>query len=119
MDKMRQEKTHHVTNIVFGFSFIIVILSSVSIFFPALITSLTTEPDNFVDPFEPGVWSIAILFVNLFFLFFGIVYYKGLISGPIKKGIQFIRDFEINPKIAFISITFLLVVYVVLSFQNP
>jgi len=115
---MRQKKTHLVTNIVFVISFIIVILSSVSIFFPALIPSLTIEPDNFVEPFEPGVWSIPVLFVNLFLLFFGIAYVKGLIPKTIKKGIHFILDFEIKPKIAFISITFLLAIYVVFSFQD-
>ena len=67
---------------VFAFSISIVLLCCVSVIFPALISSVTSEFSEFpfytpqVDPFEIGTLAIPFLILNGIVLLIGIVYYK-------------------------------------------
>ena len=67
---------------VFAFSISVVLLCCVSVIFPALISSVTSEFSELpfytpqVDPFEVGVLAIPFLILNGIVLLIGIIYYK-------------------------------------------
>ena len=87
---------------VFAFSVSIILLCSVSVIFPALIQSTTSEFSEFpfysplVDPFELGGLAIPFLILNGVVLLIGIVYYKKHYS------LNRLFDFDVSNKIAII-----------------
>ena len=98
--------------VVFGFSISIILLCSVSVIFPALIQSTTSEFSEFpfysplVDPFELGGLAIPFLILNGVVLLIGIVYYKKHYS------LNRLFDFDVSNKISIIVITIILSIYI-------
>ncbi len=76
------------------------------------------ESSNTHNTFELGVWAFPILATNLILLLLGILYYKKRLPSIIKKSINFIFDFEVSRKIAFIVVVSLLVIYVGFSISD-
>ena len=111
----QKTKNEKIGIIVFIFTFVLVIVYSISFFFPALLPVLADKTESSIDPFEHGIWSIPVLVTNLCFLFFGIFYYKKLIPVPVKKFIRFLLDFEISRRVAAIIIIILLGGYIVFT----
>lgn len=101
--------------VIFGFSISLVLLLCVSIIFPALIGSTTSEFKEFpfytqqVEPFEVGTLAIPFVIINLIILFIGIMYYKKYFS------LNRISNFDISKKIATISIIIILSAYIIAS----
>ena len=98
---------------VFGFSVSIVLLCCVSIIFPALIQSITSEFKEFpfytlqVDPFEIGSLAIPFVILNGIILLIGIIYYKKHYS------LNRLFNFDVSKKIATITIIIILAAYII------
>jgi len=98
---------------VFAFSISIVLLCCVSVIFPALIQSATSEFSKFpfytpqVDPFEIGVLAIPFVILNGIVLLVGIVCYKKNYS------LNRLFNFDISKKIATVAIIIILSAYIV------
>ena len=112
-NKKSVTKTILLTYLVFGFSASIVLLCSVSIIFPALISSINSEFNEFpfytqqVDPFEMGSLAIPFLIINGIVLFIGIIYYKKNYS------LNRLFNFDVSKKITIITIIIILSAYVI------
>jgi len=97
---------------VFAFLVSIILLSSVSVIFPALIQSITSEFSEFtfytplVDPFELGGLAIPFVILNGIVLTMGIIYYKKHYS------LNRLFNFDVSNKIAIIVITIILSIYI-------
>jgi len=98
---------------VFGFSVSIVLLCCVSVIFPALISSATSELSELpfytpqVDPFEVGVLAIPFLILNGVVLLIGIIYYKKNYS------LNRLFNFDVSKKITAITIIIILSAYII------
>jgi hypothetical protein len=97
---------------VFAFSVSIISLCSVSVIFPALIQSVTSEFSDFpfytplVDPFELGALAVPFVVLNGIVLLIGIVYYKKHYS------LGRLFDFDVSNRIAIIVIAIILSIYI-------
>jgi hypothetical protein len=97
---------------VFLFSVSVILLCSVSVIFPALIQSVTSEFSDFpfytplVDPFELGVLAVPFVVLNGMILLIGIVYYKKHFS------LGRLFDFDVSNRIAMIAIAIILSIYI-------
>ena len=97
---------------VFLFSISIISLCSVSVIFPALIQSVTSEFSDFsfytplVDPFELGALAVPFVILNCIILGIGIIYYKKHYS------LERLFNFDVSNKIAIIVIAIILSIYI-------
>jgi len=119
------EKTKSGTNntivpwIVFLFSFGIVLISFISVVFPALILASDTfripgiEPIT-PDPFETGVWSGGVIASSVIIFSLALLHHKKKIPS-LSKLFEKIFSFEISKKISLIILAILLVIYVSVS----
>ena len=103
--------------IVFLFSIVIVLISFVSVIFPALIVGSNTIIIPNIQPvvpnlFELGVWSYGVIISSI--VVFGLLYlfYKNKLPSSISKLIKKILGFEVSKKTAFITLVVILAVYV-------
>jgi hypothetical protein len=98
---------------VFGFSVSIILLCCVSVIFPALISSVTSEFSELpfytpqVDPFEIGVLAIPFVILNGMVLLIGIFYYKKNYS------LNRLFNFDVSKKITTITIIIILSAYII------
>ena len=115
---IRQSST--ISNIVFVTTLTVVIISTISILFPALIVvSVSPYQDSIsVNPFEPGIWAFPVVVVNSALLILGILYFKKKLPTIVKKSIQNILDFEVSRRIAFIIMLIVISYYVGLTIQE-
>ncbi len=116
------EKTKSGTNntivpwIVFLFSFGIVLISFISVVFPALILASDTfripgiEPVT-PDPFETGVWSGGVIASSVIIFSLALLHHKKKIK-PLSALFEKIFSFEISRKISLIILVILLVIYI-------
>ena len=126
-DKLRQKKINWVAWAVFIFTIVIVLLSLVSVVFPALIASGNSTIKNLqdlgvvlfeVDPFHVGFWAGPLVVGNIL-VFIGLaLYYKKKLPDNFKNLIDYVFNFEISKKISAIVIIVLLSIYVGFSFQE-
>jgi len=100
---------------VFAFSVSIVLLCCVSVIFPALISSTTSEFKQFpfytpqVDPFEIGTLAIPFVILNGIVLLIGIIYYKKHYS------LNRVFDFDVSKKITTVTVIIILTSYIIAS----
>jgi len=115
--KSTKVKNNHIIPwIVFVFSISIVLISFVSVMFPALILVSDTiiipgvEPVT-PDPFEAGVWSGGVIITSI--ITFGLVflYFKNKLPGFLASLFAKLFSFEISKKSAFITLLVLLIIY--------
>jgi len=100
-------------------SLAIAILPILSLVFPALIVSLTTQfPDETVDPFEFGVLFLPFLIANLIILGIFILYYTKKLPNIIDKSIKFIFNFEVSKQVSLLVILGLLSLYIGFSLHE-
>lgn len=109
---IRKEHNTILTNIVFLSSLGIIILSLVSIIFPALITSLASTHKSDLDPFEIGPLAIPMLASSSILLGIGFAYYKKKLPVLVSKPIEYFLNFEISPQTAFLAAMVLLAIYI-------
>jgi hypothetical protein len=98
---------------VFGFSISVVLLCCISVIFPALISSASSEFSKFlfytpqVDPFEIGALAIPFVILNGIVLLIGIIYYKK------KYSLNRLFNFDVSKKVAIIIVGIILSAYVI------
>jgi len=110
--------------IVFLFTISIVLISLVSVVFPALIASNNSTLIDLkelgitlfeVNTFEIGVWSGLLIGVNILIFIALLLYFKKKLPNLMKKSFDFIFNFEVSKKIAFVTVALLLSIYVVVN----
>ena len=70
----------------------------------------TPEPTKHRDPFVFGTWAFPIITTNLILLALGISYYKKRLPKLIEEKINFIFNFEVSQKVAFLVVIILLAI---------
>ena len=118
MTASKYQRSSIINYFVFGFTFLVVGISMISVFFPALIIDLTFDTIIDVDPFELGILFFPVLGINLTVLVFAILYWKGVFHKSIQNSINFICKFEISSKITLIIIVILLTGYIFLAVHD-
>jgi len=102
--------------VVFLFSISIVLISFVSVVFPALILVSDTvtipevEPVT-PDPFETGVWSGGVIISSVITFGLAFLYFKNKLPKSLSKLFTKLVAFEISKKSAFITLLVFLIVY--------
>ncbi|MDE1843575.1 MAG: hypothetical protein KGH95_08005, partial [Thaumarchaeota archaeon] len=104
-----------ITNGIFVITLIVVLLSLVPVFFPALIARLESGYPSTINPYELGPWAIPILVVNMILLSITILYYGKMFPEKITRSIRFIFNFETSRKITFLIILILISAYIGLN----
>ena len=114
-NKMQIQKTSLISLTVFIIALCIVLISILSLIFPALLVTITSGSDSQINSFEVGAWAGPILAVNFIILGFGVSYYKRIIPNKIENMFKFILNFEVSRKVAIIVILILLGIYIILT----
>jgi len=106
--------------IIFLFSITIVLISFVSVIFPALIlvsnTLIIPEIESITpNPYESGVWSAGVIISNVIIFGLTFLYLTNRLPIAMSNALKRLFAFEVSKKIAFISITILLIIYITAS----
>ena len=116
---VKGKTSNAVTWAVFFATVEIVLISLTSVVFPALVVrSASRIVDATINPWETGVWAFPLILANLILLGIGIAYYKKWLPAVIIKSIQFIFNFEVSKKVAFITIAVLFAIYIPLTINE-
>jgi len=105
--------------IVFLFSIGIVLISFISVIFPALILASDTvkipgiEP-RIPDPFETGIWSGSVIVTSIIIFSLALFHHKKKIPS-LSKLFEKIFSFEISKKVSLIIMAILLIIYISVS----
>ena len=119
-----KKKSYFIQWIIFLFSVSIVVISIVSVIFPALIASNNStikELEEFgitlveIESFTIGVWALPFIVTNLIIIGIGVLYFKKRLPPIIKNSIDFVFSFELSKKAALVSVAILLSIFVVLN----
>jgi len=103
--------------IVFLFSASVILISLVSVVFPAIIIS--SEPqipgvkDTSPDSFETGAWAGPLIAANIIVFVITILYFKNKLPSGISKLFEKLFKFEVSKKVAFVIIAIILSAYVI------
>ncbi len=117
--QLKQKKISSISWIVFFFTGTIVLISLVSVIFPALIVrTMSSILESQVEPFELGVWATPLIVANLIILGIGLGYSKKKLPNQISNSIKFIFDFEVSKRIAIIVMIVFLGIYITSSAQE-
>ena len=106
-----------ITCIIFSCTALLVLLSLVSVIFPALIISNFGSIQNNLDQFEIGNNAFMLIGVNLLVFGLGFVYYKRY-SSQFSDGLDKLRGFDISKKTALIVTLVILIIYVGFTFSE-
>ena len=103
--------------IVFLFSISIVLISFVSVMFPALILVSDTVKIPGIDsvtpePYETGVWSGGIILSSVITFSLAFLYFKNKLPSSLSSIFVRLFSFEISKKVAFIVMLVLLIIYI-------
>lgn len=118
------KKQDFISWVVFLFSVSIVIITLISVIFPALIVSNNStlielkELDIIrfdVDPFTTGVWAGPLLVTNIVVFALTFFYFKKKLPYFVTKSIDLIFNFEVSKKLTIFAIVILLGIYVAFS----
>jgi len=109
------ENSQKVSYAVFFCTLVVVLLTLISLIFPALFSSYFGMFGENLNPFESNNYSIFVILSNVVIFGFGIAYYKKKIPSLVYDVVEKIRTFEISKRVAMISLAVILVVYVVSS----
>jgi len=114
-EKMKEKKSKIITYIVFIFTVTVVIFSSVSLIFPALLVTSIVGSESNVNSFELGVWAIPFFVINLTILGFGLLYYRQLLPSVINKFFKSVLNFELSRKYTIIAFLTIIGIYIIFS----
>jgi len=111
--KVKKQKFDIISWAVYISALAIVLINLASLFFPSLIISTLIIGSEFEgNPYEPGIWMIPVLVVNLFLLVFGILYYKKILPVKIRNSVNFIFKFEVPRNVAIFVVVGILFFYI-------
>ncbi len=113
-------RSNTISNIVFVTTLTVVIISTISILFPALIvSSVSPYQDSIqINPLEPGVWAFPFLVVNFVLLILCVLHFTKRLPQIVKKSVRKIIDFEVSKPTAFIIMLILISFYVGLTIHE-
>ena len=114
-NKTQIQKTSLITVTVFIIALIVVVISILSLIFPALLVTITSGSESQVNSFEIGAWAAPFFIINLLILGFGVIYYKKILPKKIEDGFKFILNFEVSRKVSLIVIIILLGIYLIFT----
>jgi len=117
-NQIKKMKTNLVSNIVFGCTLGIVLISLIPLFFPAFFATLDKNFKIYVDPFETGAFALPVLITNVITFSFLYLYLSKKLPDKLYRSIKFIFKFEISRRIATIVIVILLGGYVAFTVQD-
>jgi len=105
---------------IFLFSVTVVLISLISVVFPALLVSSISFPIpeiNIVEvnSYEYGIWSMSLFVANILVFLIAILYFKNKLPSSITNSFKRLFSFEISRKVAIITMIIILGVYVALS----
>ena len=105
---------------MFLFSIAVVLISLISVVFPALLASTSSLPIpeiNIVEvnSYEYGVWAIPLFIANILVFLIAILYFKNKLPSSIINSFECLFSFEISRRVAIIAMVIILGVYVTLS----
>jgi len=112
---MEEKKSRIVSQLVFAFTFAIVILNVVSLIFPALLVTSFIGSESDVNSFELGAWTIPFVLVNLSLLVFGFLFYRKNLPKKIYSSFEFITNFEVSRKTAIIVFSIMIGIYIIFN----
>jgi len=104
-----------VTALICIFSIIVVVISLVSVIFPALITANFGIQENESNQFEIGSNTIIFLTGNLLLIGFGVLYFKKKLPVIIQKSLENFLNKNISKKVTIILLFVILIPYVILT----
>ena len=81
----------------------VVVFSLFSIIFPSFLLAAFYPYYTDLEPLEPTIWLIPIVFSNSILLVIGFAYYRKKLPLQIYKAIEFVLHFEISKKTALIA----------------
>ena len=111
--KVKKQKFDIISWAVYVSALAIVLINLAALFFPSLIISTLIIGSEFEgNPYEPGIWMIPVLIVNLFLLVFGILYYKKILPVKIRNSVNFIFKFEVPRNVAIFVVVSILFFYI-------
>ena len=109
------ENSQKVSYAVFFCTLVVVLLTLISLIFPALFSSYFGMFGENLNPFESNNQSIFLIASNVVLFGFGIAYYKKKIPSLVYDVVEKIRTVEIPKRVTIVSLAVILVVYVGLS----
>jgi len=111
--KMGKQHSTALSWLIFLVTIEILLISLVTVVFPALIArSVSPVTISTVDPWEVGAYAMPLILSNVIIFGIAILYKINKLPIFFKKSIEFLFNFEVTKKIAFISIVVLLAIYV-------
>lgn len=103
--------------IVFLFSIGIVLISLVSVVFPAIILSSESQIPGIIgtspDSFEVGVWAGPLIAVNIIIFLITILHFKNKLPLTISKFFEKLFRLEVSKKVTIITIAIVLSAYII------
>lgn len=114
-DKQVQARpgTSKVSVVVFLATLAVVLISLISVLFPALLVRSTSGfEDKGINSYEPGVWAGPVVAINLILLGIGVLYFKNKLPKILSDSIRFVFNFEVSKRVATITILAMLGIYV-------
>jgi len=114
-NKMQIQKTSLISLAVFIIALIVVVISILSLIFPALLVTITSGSESQINSFEIGAWAAPFFIINLLILGFGVIFYKKIFPKKIENGFKFILNFEVSRKVSLIVIIILFGIYLIFT----
>ena len=117
IESTKEKNNSIIPLIVFLFSISIVLISFISVLFPALILVSDTVKIPGVDPvtpdpFEIGVWSGGVIMSSIIIFGLAFLYFKNKLPNFLSSLFSKLFTFEISKKSAFIALLILLIIYI-------
>ncbi len=117
--KAKHKSSSALSLAVFIASTQIVLLSIVSIIFPALVGRSTSPiATSQVDVWELGVIAIPLIITNIIMLGIGIAYFTNKFPFKISNAINFIFKFEVSKTVAFLTLVVMLGIYISFTLEE-
>lgn len=102
--------------IVFLFSISVVLISLISVVFPAILISSEPQIPGVIDtspnPFEMGVWAGPLIATNVIVFAITFLYFKNKLPSGISKLFEKLFKFEVSNKVTIIIIAIILTAYI-------
>ena len=119
----KSQKAGMLSLAVFIFSISIVLISLVSVVFPALIVSSGTIQIPGVTsvtpyPYEIGVWAGSMIAANIIVFAIAILYFKNKLPNQLSKSLKAIFEFEVSKKVTVIVLAILFAIYITVTINE-
>lgn len=106
--------------VIFLATLVAILLVLTSLIFPVLLTRSTSGIQDFsgINPYETGVWTYPLLVADVIFFGACALYFTNRLPKKITNSIKFIFSFEVSAQVAFLAVTTLVGLYIVLTISQ-